>query len=139
MGALSKYLRNVAGGGLTFWCEGCKCAHAVWVGDGPGPRWSWNGDAERPVFGPSVLVTWSEPANLHNHEAMQRDLADVKRRRDAGEQGAKVPLANKVCHTFIGCNGAKPGEIIFLGDCTHELAGQVRPLAEMPGMRSIEA
>jgi hypothetical protein len=39
---------------------------------------------------------------------------------------------NWVCHSFIGINGAKPGEIIFLSDCTHALAGQVRPLPELP-------
>lgn len=133
MGALSKYLRNVAGGGLTFWCQGCKEAHTVWVGDGPGPRWSWNGDAERPVFGPSVLVTghWYTPKGEADEQAWQ----------DAGcpPPRPKFETADTRCHTFVGCNGAQPGEIIFLGDCTHELAGQVLPLAEMPAMRSAEA
>lgn len=35
-----------------------------------------------------------------------------------------------LCHSFVGCNGAQPGEIVFLSDCTHALAGQVRPLPE---------
>jgi hypothetical protein len=133
MGALSKYLRDVAGGGLTFWCEGCKEAHTVWVGSGPGPRWTWNGDAERPVFGPSVLVTghWYTPKGEADEQAWQ----------DAGcpEPRPKFETADTRCHTFVGCNGAQPGEIIFLGDCTHALAGQVRPLAEMPQHRSREA
>ena len=63
MGAISSKLRNVAGGGLMFWCPGCDMAHEVRVGDGSGPRWGWNGDAARPTFTPSVLVTWSEPSD----------------------------------------------------------------------------
>jgi hypothetical protein len=124
MGALSKYLRDVAGGGLTFWCQGCKEAHTVWVGAGSGPRWSWNGDVEKPVFGPSVLVTYHRgeppvtPENLAEYKANPWPQKKVEHR----------------CHTFVGCNGAKPGEIIFLSDCTHELAGKVMPLAEMPVM-----
>ncbi len=127
MGALSKYLRNVAGGGLTFWCEGCREAHTVWVGEGGGPRWTWNGDAERPVFSPSVLVRGTQ---------VERD-ADGRWTGEWKRDAAGNPLP-RVCHTFIGCNGAQPGEITYLGDCTHELAGQVRPLAEMPGYRSTE-
>ncbi|MCL4695464.1 MAG: hypothetical protein KJ023_00155 [Burkholderiaceae bacterium] len=37
-----------------------------------------------------------------------------------------------VCHSFVGCNGAQPGQIVFLSDCTHALAGQVRELAPFP-------
>ena len=40
------------------------------------------------------------------------------------------PKGMRVCHSFVGCNGAQPGEIIFLPDSTHHLAGQVRPLPE---------
>ena len=36
-----------------------------------------------------------------------------------------------VCHSFVGCNGALPGQIIFLSDCTHDLAGQVVDLADL--------
>jgi hypothetical protein len=67
------------------------------------PHWSFNGDMERPVFGPSVLSQWDEgPDRSH-----------------------------KVCHSFVGCNGAQPGQIIFLGDCTHKLAGQTVDLPEI--------
>ena len=121
MSALSRYMRDVAGGGLTFWCEGCGEAHVVWVGEGSGPRWGWNGDVEKPVFTPSVLVTyrsWEPAASAENpNPGPQRQ---VERR----------------CHTFVGCNGAKPGEIRYLEDCTHALAGQVRPLAPMPAFRA---
>ena len=30
------------------------------------------------------------------------------------------------------CNGAQPGEVIFLSDCSHALAGTVQPLPDLP-------
>ena len=57
MGVLSHKFRNIEGGGLGYWCQGCNEMHVVWVGEGLGPRWTWNGDTELPVFSPSVLVT----------------------------------------------------------------------------------
>lgn len=83
---------------VSFRCEGCGGAHTVTI-TGPG-AWQYNGDPERPVLSPSVLVRYGlEP--------------DAQR-----------------CHSFVGCHGAAPGEIIFLSDCTHDLAGQVRPLPD---------
>lgn len=133
MGQLSKYLRNVAGGGLTFWCQGCREAHTVWTGEGPGPRWTWNGDVEKPVFGPSVLVTghWYTPKGEADEQAWQE--AGCPAPRPAFE------TADTRCHTFVGCNGAQPGEIVFLSDCTHVLRGQTLPLAELPPYMSREA
>ncbi len=101
MGALSAVLRQAEGGRLTFWCPGCDRAHVVQVGDGRGPRWCWTGGAERPTFRPSVLVRYDGA--------------------DAGQDGA--PPA--VCHSFI-----TDGQIQFLTDCTHALAGQTVPLPE---------
>lgn len=95
MGALSPVLRSLEGGRLAFWCSGCDSAHTIQVGDGPGPRWVWTGGADKPTFKPSVLVRYDGA--------------------DAGRDGA--PPA--VCHTFI-----TDGQIHFLGDCTHALAGQ---------------
>lgn len=101
---------DTAGGraGYSFWCEGCGERHAIST-EGPGPQWSFNGDMERPVFSPSVLVTgysW------------------------VGDTDEQVPIR---CHTFVGCNGAQPGEIVYLGDCSHELRG-ARPLLDLPGV-----
>ena len=132
MGQLSSKLRNAEGGRLMFWCPGCDSAHSIAHGEGPGPRWGWNGNAERPVFTPSVLTWWDEPANLHDHDAMQRDLAEARRRREAGEQNVKVPTVARRCHSFVGCNGAQPGQIVFLSDCTHALAGQTVDLPDWP-------
>jgi len=35
--------------GFLHWCPGCDEAHIVEV-----PRWTWNGDEERPTVTPSV-------------------------------------------------------------------------------------
>ena len=101
MSALSPILRSAQDGGLLFWCPGCDGAHRVMVGEGGGPRWGWNGSADRPTFTPSVLVTYNGS--------------------DAGQDGA--PYA--VCHSFV-----TDGRIAFLGDCTHALAGQTADLPE---------
>lgn len=107
MGRISAVLRDATNGGLLFWCPGCDKAHQVRVGDGPGPRWGWNGSADRPTFTPSVLVTWHEPSD---DPALAGDPAhDMKR----------------ACHSFV-----TDGQIRFLADCTHALAGQTVPLPE---------
>lgn len=129
MGRLSRVLRSIAGGGLGFWCPGCREMHVVWVGEGPGPRWSYNGDAERPVFGPSVLVT--------GRRFTEKGRADFEAWHDAGcpKPAPQFEAADMRCHSFVGCNGAAPGQIVFLSDCTHALAGQVVDLPEAPAMR----
>lgn len=95
-------LRTVEGGYLMFWCPGCDGAHMVRVEcEGQPGGWSFNGDHDRPTFKPSVLVTYNGP--------------------DAGidrGDGDKAPPA--VCHSFVTA-----GQIQFLGDCTHALAGQI--------------
>lgn len=88
-------LRTGAGGRLFFHCPGCDIKHAVTVGEGPGPRWGFNGDYERPTFSPSVMVRypWGNPP------------------------------VETICHSFV-----TDGQIQFLNDCTHSLAGQTVPL-----------
>lgn len=130
MGTLSSKLRkwaDPASGqeGLIYWCQGCKESHTIRT-KGPG-AWSWNGDVERPVFGPSVLVT--------GEQITEEGWAMIE--RGDSPPGGKYPSTPLRCHTFVGCNGAQPGEVIFLSDCTHELAGTVQPLPDLPDwMRS---
>lgn len=95
MALISSKLRSVEGGHLMFWCPGCDGAHMVGVGEGPGPRWGYNGNPDAPTFTPSIHVTYNGP--------------------DAGIDGA--PPAS--CHSFV-----TDGKIQFLSDCTHALAGQ---------------
>lgn len=122
MGALSQVLRSAEGGRLTFWCPGCDHSHTIQTGEGPGPRWGWNGDAARPVFSPSVLV--------RGRDFTEKGEADYEAWCAAGSPMPAPQFESRdiVCHSFVGCNGAQPGEIVFLGDCTHALAGKTVPL-----------
>jgi hypothetical protein len=96
-------LRTAEGGRMLFWCPGCQEAHAV------GPSWTFNGDYERPTFSPSIKVTG------------KRRITDEEYDRIMG--GEKVEIPDMCCHSFI-----RDGQIQFLGDCTHALAGQTVPL-----------
>lgn len=122
MGQLSAKLRkwvNPVNGdeGLIYFCQGCKSSHQIRT---KGIKsWVWNNDTEKPVFTPSVKVTGVLPLTDDQH--------------DAWLGGAPLPKpVPMLCHTFVGCNGARPGEVIFLGDCTHSLAGKVLPFPDLP-------
>lgn len=125
MGVLSRKLRNVEGGGLAYWCQGCKHRHQVFVGEGGGPRWGWNGDVERPTFTPSVLVTGSGLTAKGLADADAWFAAGCPRPDDG--QAPHFETAPTVCHTFI-----TNGRVQFLGDCTHEFAGQTLGLPDLP-------
>ncbi|SOY56882.1 hypothetical protein [Cupriavidus taiwanensis] len=105
--------------GIKFLCPGCtwddgtpmtRILPVTWRPEGETqesphsaskPHWSFNGDFDKPVFGPSVLSTYPRPEGQYT------------------------------CHSFVGCNGAAPGQITFLGDSTHALAGQTVELPEI--------
>lgn len=94
-------IRFGEGGSVRFFCPGCADQHIIQIGEGPGPRWSYNGDVEAPTFSPSVNVEYNGA--------------------DAGIDGAPP----RVCHSII-----TDGNIQFQGDCTHELVGQTVDLPE---------
>jgi len=111
MSALSKILRSGDGGRLlSWWCPGCQGPHQVAVGEGPGPRWGYNGNPEAPTFTPSVLVTWGSYADP-NWKPEPDDPPGLSGR----------------CHSFV-----VDGQMQMLGDCTHALAGQTVPIPEWP-------
>jgi len=74
--------------------------------------WQFNGDYDKPTFSPSVLVTyehWVPPATPENlNPGPQTKVKDI-------------------CHSFV-----RDGQIQFLSDCTHSLAGQTVPLEARP-------
>lgn len=109
-------LRTGEGGQLLFWCPGCNCEHQVYVGDGPGTRWGFNGDYERPTFTPSVLIQ-------SGHYAPGHKAGSCWCTYNAQRPDNPSPFKCYVCHSFV-----KNGQIQFLGDCTHALAGQTVPL-----------
>lgn len=107
MSALSPILRSAADGHVGFWCPGCKSAHYIPVDTGakrPG-AWAWNGSVDAPTFQPSILISY-------NGSQDDPDFPDVP---------------PETCHSFV-----TDGNIQFLGDCTHELAGQTVPIPDWP-------
>lgn len=88
--------------GYRFDCPGCKDPHVIPTK--PHERgWDFNGDEARPTFAPSILVRYTP-----------------------GDPNDKNNPAS-VCHSFV-----RGGQIQFLADCTHALAGQTVPLPEIP-------
>lgn len=107
MALISSILRKTEGGYLTWWCPGCDDAHMVSTESAQGPSWSWNGDAEKPTFAPSVLVTY-------------RAVPDA-------EEEFKEWRTERRCHSFV-----VDGKMQMLGDSTHALAGQTVPIPPWP-------
>lgn len=95
--------------GWRFFCPGCQENHVVGTG------WGFNGNHNRPTFTPSIKVTGTR-LTVSGKEAMALIAQGVK----------KLPHVDTVCHSFV-----IDGKIQFLGDCTHELAGQTVELPEM--------
>jgi hypothetical protein len=90
-----------------FYCPGCKEVHCYRdkAGDkAPGrPIWQFDGNTEKPTFSPSLLRTTE------------------------GYKDEEVNIPRRVCHLFLTA-----GKLQFLGDCTHELAGQTVDLPDLP-------
>lgn len=116
MAAISRKLRSVEGGRIMFWCPGCDGAHQVGIGEGPGPRWGYNGNPEAPTFTPSILIR-------SGHFADGTPAADCQLCKRAKARNAE-PLCG-VCHSFV-----TDGRIQFLTDSTHALAGQTVELPD---------
>jgi len=105
-------------GRMIFECPGCGLAHGVYVDREQRPRWDWNGDMVRPTFSPSILVRGTEMT--------AKGRADYETWYAAGcPSPAPSSFESKpsVCHSYV-----RDGQIQFLGDCTHKLAGQTVPL-----------
>jgi hypothetical protein len=109
LAVIDRYTEANGDGGYMFNCPGCGHLHCIPVGSGSGPRWGVNQSLERPTFTPSILVrsTYAEPP------VTSESLDDWKR---APWPQTKV---ERVCHSYV-----TDGQIQFLGDCTHALAGQ---------------
>lgn len=56
-------LEETADGLFLVYCPGCKISHWINVNKPNRPRWTWNGDREKPTFSPSILVRypWGDP------------------------------------------------------------------------------
>jgi len=91
---------------VSYYCPGCRHAHTLPYGDGPSPRWTWNGDELTPTFGPSIRT--SRPAGPY------------------GDNDEQVPELT-LCHHFVVA-----GIIQFLDDSSaHSLRG-FHPMVPIP-------
>lgn len=111
---------------FMIFCPGCKCGHGLRVGQKEG-SWEFNGDMEKPTFSPSLLV--------EHYQYPERDpeTKDFKRGPDGkyllGPDKRLLGGKKIVCHSYI-----EEGNIRFLDDCTHELAGKTVPLPDFEGI-----
>lgn len=98
--ALSPILRQNGHGRIGFWCPGCDDPHYVDVAEDRGrPCWGYNSNPAAPTFTPSILVT------CPGDDDPEWQIPAIRR------------------HSFV-----TDGQIQFLGDCTHALAGQTVPI-----------
>lgn len=98
--------RHNYGGYHAHWCPACDRLHEFAV-DRPfrnGARWSFNGNLDQPTFEPSMNIRIG-PWPDHSKKAGQIE----------------------VCHYFL-----RNGQIQYLGDSTHALAGQTIALPDLP-------
>lgn len=126
-------IKNVVDGhgdyhGLSFKCPGCGLRHTVTNNlTPPGyvlsrylvgkETWSFNGNYDLPTLNPSVLVR-------RGHYIPEHTSKDCYCNFEA-RTGIKTDYTCGICHSFV-----RDGEIQFLTDSTHHLAGQTVPLPE---------
>jgi hypothetical protein len=128
MSVIGRKLRSVEGSRVAFRCPGCDEMHVIKVGPAhdPGNCWGYNGDPDAPTFTPSILVrtghyaTGGQPGNCYC------DYAERHPEREPMPDG----WICKQCHSFV-----TNGRILFLGDCSHHLAGQT---VDLPDLRTDE-
>ncbi len=113
MARLSAKLRSIDLGrrGIGFWCPGCEEMHAIKIEGAP--AWEWDGNVNAPTISPSIRV-----------RGKRRLTDDEHRRIMAGE---RLEIPDQCCHSFV-----RAGQIEFLSDCTHPLAGKTVPLPDLP-------
>jgi hypothetical protein len=108
---------------LEFQCPGCGDIHAAWTqphGQG-GAVWQWNGSMDKPTFSPSLLITSG------HHIASHKPGGSCWCTWNATHPDQPAPFTCYRCHSFI-----KDGQIQFLGDCTHAMAGKTVEIPEWP-------
>jgi hypothetical protein len=105
---------------MAFDCPGCGEVHVLPVGPAANgvsrPTWGYNGDPARPTFTPSVLAR-----NGHHVDGDRKECWCNFEQRT----GRRSPFKCGICHSFV-----TDGQIQFLDDCTHALAGQTVPLPD---------
>lgn len=122
MSAIGSKLRAMADGLVAFWCPGCNESHSIRPRPSASPSWEFNGDGDRPTFSPSILVTSGHYAS---HRRADDECWCTYNAAHPDEPGKRYKCTR--CHSFV-----RDGNIQFLDDCTHALAGQTVPLPDWP-------
>jgi hypothetical protein len=103
-------------GHVSFKCPGCSLYHNLPV-EGGGTTWQFNGDVERPTLWPSILARSGCCYVADWHQQERRSHSDAEK-CDKGQPDEDGISMCHVCHSFV-----RDGQIEFLSDCTHSLAG----------------
>lgn len=93
--------------GHMIFCPACGCGHGFYnASAGKASKWTFNGDCENPTFSPSMLVKVGPYPTVNKDD----------------------PMCGKttICHSFV-----RNGQIQYLNDCTHALAGQTIDLPDI--------
>ena len=114
-------LQKHGDGTYHFRCPGCKDTHRIPVQ--PPYGWAFNGNVVTPTFSPSILVRTGHFAP--GHKAGDHCWCVYNNERKAAGEAA-CGFVCYVCHSFV-----KDGQIQFLPDCTHVLAGKTVPMDEV--------
>jgi hypothetical protein len=129
MSEIGKKLRSLEGGSVMFRCPGCNENHVVHIAQHPGghshPIWGFNGNGDVPTFTPSVLVRTGH--HVPGWDVRFPPGADKSCwcTYNAEHSNDPAPFECFVCHSFV-----TDGQIQFLTDCTHALAGKTVELPD---------
>lgn len=111
-------LRTLEGGLVGFNCPGCKYLHVLRIEPKDNqPCWGFNGNYDKPTFTPSVLVTCGHYVLGYGKGSGAYCQFGCDDPTDGN------PACCSICHSYV-----TDGNIQFLNDSTHELAGQTVPL-----------
>lgn len=105
-------LNRLADGTVLYKCP-CGDTHAI-----NDKRWQVSGSEERPTFSPSVLVTTG-------HYVGGGRSAECWCTYNRAHPDRQASFTCYRCHSFV-----RDGQVQFLADCTHPLAGQTVPLED---------
>lgn len=101
---------------VKIYCPGCKTGHYMNIEPRNGrPAWGFNQDYANPTFTPSLLVRTGMYAAPEWFAALEE-----------GEDKEFHRKHSTICHSFI-----TNGQMQFLTDSTHALAGQTVALPEL--------
>lgn len=105
-------LEKLDTGERFFYCPGCDTHHMI------DDKWTYSGTDEKPTVRASVLSKW-----VKTPDPLPRD---ENGNLITGPDGRAVGAKNMVCHLFI-----TDGNIKYLNDCTHNLAGETVPMEDI--------